>query len=241
MTFAPTILPAGRVPSHTTLSQGPRMVRDVPIGARPLPRFCVVDLETSGLSTRRHRIVQLGLVTVENGAVVDQWSTLVRLRWRFQRVGPRHVHGLCRSDLRGAPRLREVLNELQQRLDGGVFTAHNAAFDAEFLARAARRAGVELPLDPQLCTLWLSRRLDPERLLSHRLGDLCVRYGIDAGRPHDALSDALATASVLPHLLAAHGIESADDLEPFFAPAPRATAINPRPARHGAVEPYGAR
>ena len=217
------------------------MVGDVPIGAGPLPRFCVVDLETSGLSTRRHRIVQLGLVTVENGVVVDQWSTLVRLRWPFQRVGPRHVHGLRRSHLRGAPRLREVLNELQQRLAGGVFTAHNAAFDAEFLARAARRAGIELPLDPQLCTLWLSRRLDPERQLSHRLGDLCVRYGVDAGRPHDALSDALATASVLPHLLAAHGIASADDLEPFYAPAPGRASVRAVPMPRGAAEPYAAR
>ena len=110
-------------PHPDPLSHRARMVAHVPIGARPLPRFCVVDLETSGLSTRRHRIVQLGLVVVDAGAIVDQWSTLVRLRWPFQRVGPRHVHGISRSDLRGAPALGDVLGELHRRLDGGVFTA----------------------------------------------------------------------------------------------------------------------
>ena len=35
------------------------------VGAVALPRFAVVDLETSGLNTRRHRILQLGMVVVE--------------------------------------------------------------------------------------------------------------------------------------------------------------------------------
>jgi 2-polyprenyl-3-methyl-5-hydroxy-6-metoxy-1,4-benzoquinol methylase len=99
-----------------------------------LPRFAVVDLETSGLSSRRHRILQIGLVTVEpDGAVVDQWSTLVRLTWPWSRVGPRRLHGITRRDLRDAPSTRHALDELARRLDGGVFTAHNADFDADFL------------------------------------------------------------------------------------------------------------
>ena len=62
-----------------------------------LPHFAVVDLETSGLSTRWHRILQIGMVTVEaDGTVVDEWSTLVKMRWPLQRVGPTHVHGITR-------------------------------------------------------------------------------------------------------------------------------------------------
>jgi DNA polymerase-3 subunit epsilon len=191
------------------LSHRPRRVASVSqVAARPvstLPRFAVVDVETSGLSSRRHRILQIGVVTVEAGAVVDEWSSLVRLRWPFQRVGPRRIHGITRRRLRGAPTLDSALRELARRLDGAVFTAHNAPFDAAFLERAARREGIALDLGPRLCTLRLSRRLDPERTQSHRLGDLCARYGITVAQPHDALSDARATAAVLPYLLAAHG------------------------------------
>ena len=181
-----------------------------------LPRFAVVDLETSGFSTRRHRILQVGLVTVEaDGSVVDEWSTLVALRWPLQRVGPTEVHGITRRMLKGAPRVDDVLSELGRRMEGSMFTAHNAGFDSAFLVRAARHhAGFDL--GPLLCTLRMSRKLDPDRVDSHRLGDVCERYGITVDRPHDALSDAEATAAVLPHLIAAHRITERDQLAPFL-------------------------
>ncbi len=75
---------------------------------------------------------------------------------------------------------------------------------------------MRLGLEPRLCTLRMSRRLDPERALSHRLGDVCERYGVALERPHDALGDAAATAAVLPHLLAAHGITDEAQLEAFY-------------------------
>jgi DNA polymerase III epsilon subunit-like protein len=179
-------------------------------------RFGVVDLETSGLVAGRHRILQIGLVVVEDGQIIDTWSTMVRLRWPLQRTGPRHIHGITRRHLRGAPKVTDALAELSRRLDGTIFTAHNAAFDATFLEMAAEQARVDLRLRPRLCTLRLSRQLDPERVLSHRLGDLCERYHVGLDRPHDALADAIATAHVLPHLLEAHGIERVDQLEPFY-------------------------
>lgn len=191
------------------------------MGVVTLPRFAVVDLETSGFSTRRNRILQLGLVTIEgDGRVVDTWSTLVRLRWPFSRVGPTHVHGITRTMLKGAPGLDEVLDELGDHLDGAVFTAHNASFDGEFLQRATRRRADDDPvrtaLETRLCTLRMSRRLDPERARSHRLADLCDRYDIDLDRPHDALADAEATAAVLPHLLREHEITDCGQLKPFY-------------------------
>jgi DNA polymerase-3 subunit epsilon len=181
-----------------------------------LPRFAVVDIETSGLSLRRHRILQVAVVTVEGGAIVDEWSSLVRLRWPWQRVGQRRMHGIDRRTLRGAPSRRSVLHELAERLDGTVFTAHNAAFDWAFIERAARRDHVELPSVQRLCTLQLSRRLDPERTASHRLRDLCERYGVSNDRPHDALHDARATATVLGHLLAANEVAVGADLDPLY-------------------------
>ena len=184
-----------------------------------LPRFAVVDVETSGLSTRRNRILQIGVVTVEpDGTVVDTWSSLVRLRRPWSRVGPRKVHGITRRTLRGAPRSDAVLHELRDRLAGAVFTAHNAEFDAAFIERAADRDHVPLALGRRLCTLQLSRRLDPDRQLTHGLADLCARYDVPLERHHDALADATATAAVLPHLLAAHGVLDESDLDALYSP-----------------------
>ena len=189
-----------------------------------LPRFAVVDLETSGFSTRWHRILQIGLVTVEaDGTVVDEWSTLVKLRWPLQRVGPTHVHGITRRTLKGAPALDDVLAEFGERLDGAILTAHNADFDSGFLRRAARRRPADDPvrrsLERPLCTLRMSRGLDLDRERSHRLGDLCEYYGVALDNPHNALADAAATAAILPHLLTALDIHEVDGLEPFYRPA----------------------
>lgn len=181
-----------------------------------LPVFSVVDIETSGLSTRRHRILQIAIARVDDGEIVDEWSSLVRLRWPWQRVGPRRVHGISRSRLRGAPDSASVLAEFAARTEGTVLVAHNMGFDWAFIERAARSYGVELTPRPRVCTLWMSRRLDPDRQQSHRLGDLCERYGITNDRPHDARFDARATALVLPKLLVDHGITDAVELEAFY-------------------------
>lgn len=186
-----------------------------------LPRFAVVDLETSGLDARRHRVLQVAMVTVdESGAVLDEWETFVKLKWPLGRVGPTDVHGITRSMLRRAPRLGDALDEFYDRLGDSMFVAHNARFDGEFLARASRSRNAPIEraavLERRLCTLRMSRRLDPDRQLSHRLGDVCDRYDVALDRPHEALADARATAAVLPHLLRAHHVRTVDDLDPFL-------------------------
>ncbi|MFN8020516.1 MAG: 3'-5' exonuclease [Acidimicrobiales bacterium] len=180
----------------------------------PTLRFAVVDVETSGLSLRRDRVLQVGVVVVDGtGQVVDRWASLVRPRRRwFFRVGPTELHGIRRRDVRDAPLLADVMQRLSGTLQGSVFVAHNASFDVAFLRKAASEVGVFLPLDQALCTLRLSRELDPQRTMSHRLAALCERYDVALVRPHDALADADATAAVLPHLLAAHGITSREQI-----------------------------
>jgi DNA polymerase-3 subunit epsilon len=179
-------------------------------------RFAVVDVETSGLRPDRHRLLQIGVVRVTgDGAAIDRWETYLRAPWRP--LGGRDIHGLSRRALRGAPRLRRVASELVSLFDGCIVCAHNAEFDWLFLSRGLRRAGVTVPDALRLCTLRLSRSLDPERLRSHRLGDLSLRYDIPLIRPHDAAADAEATAMLLPRLLFEAGITDRAQLQPYLA------------------------
>ena len=118
-----------------------------------LPRFVVIDVETSGLSSRRDRILQFAVVDVDdNGAVIDEWTTY--LRPRFGRVGPTHVHGLTAAGLRSAPTLRLVAADIANRLDGAVVVGHNIDFDWAFVRRSLKRARV--PLAPGLVCARLS-------------------------------------------------------------------------------------
>lgn len=178
-------------------------------------RFSVLDVETTGLSPVDDDMLQVAIVTSVDGSIVDEWSSYVRLRHPFAPLGPRHVHGIRRRCVVAAPGLRTVLTEVARRIDHSVVVAHNAAFDWAFLSAAARRTGIALPSVPRLCTLELSRSLDPERSRSHRLHAVADGYDVDNARPHDALHDARTTALVLPRLMA-DVTASGRDIDDFY-------------------------
>jgi DNA polymerase-3 subunit epsilon len=184
-------------------------------------RFAVIDVETTGLKSSRHRIVQIAVVTASgDGTILDRWSTLVYPPFGWVGRSARQIHGLQAADLRRAPRFSAVAGELVRRLDGAVLCAHNAGFDWAFVRRALRRCGYDAPRVARLCTMRLSRSLDPDRLRPHRLSDLCERYGVAPGQAHDALSDAEATAALLRHLFAEARAGTLDDLVPALRAGP---------------------
>jgi DNA polymerase-3 subunit epsilon len=181
-------------------------------------RFAVVDTETTGLSTDEDRVLQIGVVVMRgDGTVEHEFVTyLRRLTFGWGHVGAFHVHGITRRQLRKGMKPSEAFEMLNVLIKGCVFTAHNAKFDVGFLRSDSTRLAVPLQLTGPLCTLNLSRKLDPQRALSHKLKDVAARLGKSTNRPHDALADAQLTAAVLPSLLAAHRITTYDELVPHF-------------------------
>lgn len=181
-------------------------------------RFAVVDTETTGLSTDNDCVLQVGVVVVRgNGAVEKEFVTYVRrLTWGFGHVGAFHIHGITRRQLRGGIKPREAIEKLNALISDCVFTAHNAKFDIGFLQSDSTRLQIPLKLTGPLCTLNLSRKLDPQRAMSHKLKDVAARFGKSTERPHDALADAQLTAAVLPELLSAHRITTHGELTTHF-------------------------
>ena len=140
-------------------------------------QLAVVDLETSSLDPSTGNILQVAVVGCDtDGRETSTWCTDVRPRWwPFTSVGPTEVHGITRRRLRTAPNLREALEGLVQRIDGRVFVAHNAEFDLGYVQHHAARLGIPLPDVPVISTLSLSRHVNRETGLSHRLADVCAR------------------------------------------------------------------
>ncbi|TRZ80547.1 MAG: 3'-5' exonuclease [Actinobacteria bacterium] len=181
-------------------------------------RFAVVDTETTGLSGTDDYVLQLGVVVARSdGTIEDQYETFVRRNfWKPGRLGAFKVHGITRRNLWRGISPNEMLERLNDYLSTTIFVAHNAKFDIAFLTSEATRANTSINLNGPLDTLKLSRALDPKRSLSHRLKDVTARYNVVVARPHDALADALGTALVLPHLLRAHNITTAEQLKTHF-------------------------
>lgn len=161
--------------------------------------FVVVDVETTGLSPRQGaRVVEIALVEVNTaGEIVDTWSTLLDPEVD---TGPVHVHGISNTQVSGAPRFADIIDEVASRLSGKIVVAHNAPFDVRFLASEFERAGARVPEWPTLCTLRLSQRLFPGQPAN--LAAVADRLGTSLHPSHAALDDAIATAEVLRGMLA---------------------------------------
>lgn len=166
-----------------------------PLAASPLQAipWAAIDLEMTGLDPVNDRICEIGIVRGRGGRMEERWSVLVDPGIDVE-TPAQEVHGIQASELRGAPRFIEVMDEVLRRLDGALCLAHSADVDALFLKRAVERAGRRMPQLMWLDTLVLARTV--LALPRHRLGHVCAALGVPLRRAHRALEDAEATLAV---------------------------------------------
>jgi DNA polymerase III subunit epsilon len=146
-----------------------------------------VDLETTGGNAAYDRITEIGIVRVENGELVEEWSSLVNPECPISPYIEAFT-GISSEMVADAPRFAELAATVLRKLQGAVFIAHNARFDHAFLRSEFRKAGVSYA--PQaLCTVKLSRRLFPEHA-RHNLDSVMERHGLSCSARHRALGDA---------------------------------------------------
>ncbi|HJW54228.1 MAG TPA: exonuclease domain-containing protein, partial [Burkholderiaceae bacterium] len=149
-------------------------------------KLLFIDLETTGANPVTDRITEIGIVEV-NGAQVTRWSTLVNPGLS---IPPfiQNLTGITNDMVRDAPVFAALSGALLERLQEGVFIAHNARFDYGFLRNAFKQLGLTLRSNV-LCTVKLSRTLFPEQP-KHNLDALIARHGLETDARHRALADA---------------------------------------------------
>jgi DNA polymerase III epsilon subunit family exonuclease len=179
--------------------------------------FIVVDLETTGLSAERCTILEIGAVRIAGLRAVETFHTLVDPGTAIPPFITR-LTGIDRSMVDGAPPLDRAIRDFHAwavASPEGAFVAHNASFDARFVARAYQRHALPPWSGPTFCTRRLARRLLPD-LARYDLDTLSARFGIANRWRHRALGDAEAAARALLELLAIaraqHGVASVGDL-----------------------------
>ncbi|WP_027408548.1 ATP-dependent DNA helicase DinG [Anoxybacteroides tepidamans] len=158
-------------------------------------RFVVIDLETTGNAVKKgDRIIQIGMVAIENGEVTERFSSFINPQCDI----PPFIQQLTQIDeqmVRHAPVFPELASEIVDRLKQSYLVAHNVAFDWPFLQEELERAGVACPAPPTIDTVELSRILFPT-MESYKLSDLARALYIEHENPHQADSDAEVTAKL---------------------------------------------
>jgi len=146
-----------------------------------------LDLETTGATVHHDRITEIGLVEVDCGRHVGEWSSLVNPEMRIP-PSIQTLTGITDAMVANAPTFSDLAEALYDRLEGKVLVAHNARFDYGFLKYEFRRLG--LRYQPEvLCTVKLSRRLYPQHR-HHNLDSLIERHRLPCDIRHRALADA---------------------------------------------------
>lgn len=157
--------------------------------------YAVVDIETTGGNVQSgDRIIQFGCVLIENDQIVHQFATDVNpLRNIPKEI--EHLTGISNKTVATAPYFEDVAATIYNLLEGCVFVAHNIQFDYSFLSEELVRCGLPSLTLKGIDTVELAQILFPTEP-SFTLNDLMNAQGIIHTNPHQADSDAYATAEL---------------------------------------------
>ena len=156
-------------------------------------RYVVVDLEATSTGSKA-KIIQVGIVVIEDGKIVDHYTTDVNPHEPLD-AHIKELTGLTDQRLAQAPDFSQVARKIFDLVEDGIFVAHNVQFDANLLAENLFFEGYELRT-PRVDTVELAQIFFPE-LEKYSLPILCRELGIPLKHAHTALSDAQATAELL--------------------------------------------
>ncbi len=153
----------------------------------------VFDIETTGLSNRTCRIIEIGAVLIRAGEVVDEMDIFVDPECEIPEEITQ-LTSITNEMVKGAPKEREALEQFFAFAGDRLLIAHNANFDVGFIRVAAERQG--MPFDNTfLDTVGLSKYVNPE-LKNHKLDTIAKHYQLEDFHHHRASDD----AKILAHI-----------------------------------------
>lgn len=149
--------------------------------------FTIVDVETTGGSPFFSRIIEVGLIRVERGEIVEEYQTLINPQQEIPEFISR-MTGITDYHVARKPKFEDIAEDLLAKFEDAIFVAHNVNFDYSFLKEEFRRAGLVFNSD-RLCTVRLSRTLYKEHK-RHNLSSIIERYNFECENRHRAFDDA---------------------------------------------------
>ncbi|MDO5516153.1 MAG: DNA polymerase III subunit alpha, partial [Clostridium sp.] len=179
--------------------------------------YCVLDLETTGFSPRLEKITEIGIMKVQNGKVIDSFSTFVNPEKPIpQRVI--EVTNITDDMVRNAETIDKVFPKMLEFIEGSVLVAHNADFDIGFLKHYAKELGYEFDFT-YLDTLSLAHDLFPD-FKTYKLGRIAKNLNIKVEVAHRALDDVDTTVkvfNVMMDMLKERGAVTLADIDKYAA------------------------
>ncbi|MCM1496967.1 MAG: PolC-type DNA polymerase III [Clostridium sp.] len=195
--------------------------------------YVVFDIETTGLSPKFCKIIEIGAVKIENGEIVDRFSHFVNPEIPI----PYNITSLTSITdemVMDAENIEVMLPKFLEFVSDSVLVAHNASFDVRFIRKFARDMGIQID-NSVVDTMTLAHVLCPE-LGVFKLDRVCRHLGIKLDNHHRAVEDAEATAEIFKKfipLLKERGVNNLEDLNSLGGTSPDAVRKSTR--YHGII------
>ena len=118
--------------------------------------YVVFDIETTGLSSERDKIIEISAVKVSNMQISGEFSTFVNPGQKLSHFTT-SLTSITDQDLIGAPDIKEALPKFLAFAEGAILVAHNASFDIGHIYANMKRLGIEDITFPVIDTLNIAR------------------------------------------------------------------------------------
>ena len=179
--------------------------------------YVVFDLETTGFSSIKDKIIEIGAVKVENGVITDKFSTFVnpKVPIPFEIT---NLTGITDDMVMEAPDIETILPQFLEFVGDAVLVAHNASFDVSFIEQNCRYQDIT-PDFTSVDTVAMARILLPT-LSKFKLNVVANALHISLENHHRAVDDAGATAEIFVkfvEMLRARNIKTLTKLNQFGA------------------------
>lgn len=157
--------------------------------------YCIIDIETTGLSTDWDSIIEVAALKFRNNILVDKFSSLLKPNSSLLYLDDFIIEltGITPEMLSHAPDTLTVLKDFRTFIENDILIGHNINFDINFLYDKCDANQLETLSNDFVDTMRLSRRIHPE-FSHHRLSDIANYYSVDYSRAHRAFSDVEITA-----------------------------------------------
>ena len=171
--------------------------------------FVVFDLETTGFSARKNRIIEIGAVKIEHGQITDRFSAFVNpgmpIPYKITKLT-----GITDAMVRDAGDIAAVLPQFTAFAEDAVLVGHNVSFDISFVKENCKRLSMPAAYTT-IDTLALSRMFFP-RQARHTLDAVAKTMQVVLETHHRAVDDAEATARIFLKFLNMLAEKGADTL-----------------------------
>lgn len=195
--------------------------------------FVVFDLETTGFSPTRNRIIEIGAVKVEKGKITDRFSTFVNPKTP---IPPRitDLTGIDDAMVADAPEITKVLPEFLDFCRDCILVAHNAGFDYSFLCKKGAEQGFEIEFTV-VDTVGIARVIFPH-LAKYTLDNVAKVMKISLVNHHRAVEDAEATAEIFEKMITLLEKRDIKDLDALYERTHSAPEIiKKKPSYHAII------